>query len=102
MDELSEMLKSLGEMMAEPINQPPINMALVTELLDIQVMRVIKAPLDIFEEAEADILEAECNDNQGNIDACDGSVEVDDVDPLPLLTLVEARICAYARGCLNL
>ncbi len=46
LDELLEILKSLGKGMAEP-SQPPIDMATVSELLDIQVERVIEAPPNI-------------------------------------------------------
>ena len=49
------MLKSLGKRMVGP-NQPPIEMATVSELLDIQVERVIVAPPNILEEAETGIV----------------------------------------------
>ena len=53
------------------------------------------APPDILEEAETGIIfEAESEDNECDTDAFDGDVEVNDVEPLPPLTLGEARICA--------
>ena len=75
-------------------NQPSIEMATVSELLDIQVERAIVAPPDILEEAETGIFEAESEDSECDINAFDGDVEVNDIKPLPLLTLGEARICA--------
>ena len=93
------MFKSLGKRMVGP-NQPTIEMATVSELLDIQVDRVIVASLDILEEAETGIFEAESENNECGKDAFDGHVEVNDIEPLPLLTLGEARICA--SRCLNM
>ncbi len=55
---------------------------------------MIVAPPNILEEAETGIDEAESEDNECDIDAFDGDVEVNDIEPLPLLTLGEARICA--------
>ena len=43
MDELLEMLKSMGRRMAA-INQQPIEMSTVSELMYIQIERMIKAP----------------------------------------------------------
>ena len=53
MDELSEMLKSMGRRMAAP-NQQPIEMSTVSELLDIQIERMIEAPPQVLEGIESE------------------------------------------------
>ena len=92
-EELSEMLKSLGKKMVEP-NKPPIAMASVGELLDIEVERIIEAPPQILEGAGTEEDDVVSEENDDILDAFGGDVEVDNVEPLPILTLNEARLYA--------
>jgi len=96
MEELSKMLVSLGRRMAAP-SQQPIGMATVSELLDISIGRMIEAPHHMSEgmETEQQVeFESEDNEYENDNGVFGGDVEVGEVEPLPLLTLDEARLYA--------
>ena len=84
--------------MAAP-NQQPIEMSTASELLDIEIERMIESPPQVvegMESEEQDIEFDEIGDGEfgGEVDEFGGEVEVDDIDPLPLLTLDEAKLYA--------
>ena len=74
-------------------------MLTASELLDIEIERMIEAPPQVvegMESEEQDIEFDEIGDCEfdGEVDEFGGEVEVDDIDPLPLLTLDEAKLYA--------
>ena len=87
-DSLSEMLKNMGRKLALP-NQPPVSMASVCDLLDLPVERIVEEPpvLDVMEDVE-EVCE---DDDDATREEYRSSLEVDDIEPLPPLSLREAR-----------
>ena len=89
-DELSDMLKKMGQRMALP-DHPPVQMASLNELLDIVEERVIEEPpaveviANVGDEVEVD------HDGEDVQDDFESEVEVNDVEPPPPLSLCEAR-----------
>jgi hypothetical protein len=71
-------------------------------LLDIEIERMIEAPPQVvegMESEEQDIEFDEIGDDEfgGEVDEFGGEVEVDDIEPLPLLTLDEAKLYACLK-----
>jgi hypothetical protein len=87
-DLLSEMLKNMGRKLALP-NQPPVSMASVCDFLDSPVERIAEEPpvFDVMEDVE-EVCE---DDDDATREEFESSLEVDDIEPLPPLSLREAR-----------
>ena len=61
-------------------NQQPIEMSTVSELLDIQIERMVKAPPQVLEGMESEEQNIKCDEIDD--DKFGGDVEVDDIEPL--------------------
>ena len=87
-DLLSDMLKRIGLKIGLP-NSPPVCMATVGELLDMPIERVVEAPPEV---EVIQVVENEDDDDEGEgVNDFDCDIEVDDIEPLPPLSLSEAR-----------
>ena len=83
----------MGRKLALP-DQPPVSMASVCDLLDLPVERIVEEPLvfDVIEDVEEEGGEVCEEDVDDAIPEEFGSaLEVDDIEPLPPLSLREAR-----------
>ena len=92
-DSLSEMLKNMGRKLALP-DQPPVSMASVCDLLDLPVERIVEEPpvFDEMEDVEEEGGEVRGEDVDDDIlEEFGSALEVDDIEPLPPLSLREAR-----------